>query len=1013
MSILDPVIDGVDSILEWVGSLLKQNTSAYCALETAIDQHTLVARDGSLVSVLKIDGVKFLVGSKEFELLHEGLTYAITPMLKNPGHSLQFAFSYDLEGIKEDIEYSLAPAVETAKRLHLNLEDLFREKHSFLSKYCAREELYLVLWTTPSQLSAQQLKNARKKQNKRIKDGKIPPMKSAQGLVSGFEELIESHASFSRSLESELDKLDMTIERLNVHTALHVIRTSVDPDFTSKEWQPYLPGDRIPLRESNYRKKSQKPYTDKTRDVSEIMWPSLSSQLIPRDGLNLNMRHCEIGDKIYAPVYIDLFPKNINTFAKLFSRIHAAKIPWRISFSVESGGLQSNLFAMKSTIAAIMSFTSSYNALISDSKDFLDYIDVNTDDAVVRLKVVLATWVDKSEENKLKTYVAELVKAVQGWGNCEVAEVSGDPFGATVASCVGLTMDSPATPSLAPMSDVLAMLPIARPASPWKQGAMLLRSPDGKLWPYQPGSSMQTTWIDLIYARPGSGKSVLSNAINLALCLLPGIERLPRIAIVDIGPSSSGLISLLKEALPKNKKHLVAYHRMRMTRDFAINPFDTQLGARHPTPQERSFLVNFLTLLATPLGSEYSYDGMNDMVGLVVDELYKHFSDLENPNKYTAEVDNEVDAKLLELNFHPDANATWWEITDLLFKNSFIHEATLAQRYAMPLLADATSICRTPAIADLFGKVTTPTQESLVEAFSRMISSAIREYPVLSQITRFDLGEARVVSFDLDEVAKTGGEAADRQTAVMYMLSRYVLARHYYFTNENLADMPQMYQDYHRARIQEIRDDPKRLVYDEFHRTAKARAVRDQVVVDMREGRKWKVEVALLSQSLDDFDEVMVEFATSIFIMDAGPMQTINKASKIFGLSEAETQSLRTRVHGPRAGGGTFLAQFATKNGLNTQLITNTLGPIELWAFSTTAEDTRVRNELYERLGPEAARKILAQMYPSGTVTNIIEHRLSLLRDTGELENDSSKSIIKEIIEELVSEYHHNPAFNK
>ena len=56
-----------------------------------------------------------------------------------------------------------------------------------------------------------------------------------------------------------------------------------------------------------------------------------------------------------------------------------------------------------------------------------------------------------------------------------------------------------------------------------------------------------------------------------------------------------------------------------------------------------------------------------------------------------------------------------------------------------------------------------------------MISSAVREYPILSRVTAFDIGDARVVSLDLDEVAKTGGEAADRQTAVMYMLARYVL----------------------------------------------------------------------------------------------------------------------------------------------------------------------------------------------------------------------------------------------
>src|SRR5690606_11165627 len=197
---------------------------------------------------------------------------------------------------------------------------------------------------------------------------------------------------------------------------------------------------------------------------------------------------------------------------------------------------------------------------------------------------------------------------------------SGDSFGGVLGSALGINLMNPAIPAVAPLSDVTYMLPLTRPASPWAQGAVLFRSPDGKPWPYQPGSTLQTTWIDLVYARPGSGKSVLSNSMNLALCLAPGIRRLPRIAVIDIGPSSSGLISLSQPAFPKDQKHLAAYHRLRMVKTMSINPFDTQLGCRFPTPQERAFLVNFLTLLATPVGESRAYDGVSDMAGLIVDE---------------------------------------------------------------------------------------------------------------------------------------------------------------------------------------------------------------------------------------------------------------------------------------------------------------------------------------------------------------------------------------------------------
>jgi len=276
------------------------------------------------------------------------------------------------------------------------------------------------------------------------------------------------------------------------------------------------------------------------------------------------------------------------------------------------------------------------------------------------------------------------------------------------------------------------------------------------------------------------------------------------------------------------------------------------------------------------------------------------------------------------------------------------------------------------------------------------------------------LGDARVVSLDLDEVAKSGGDAANRQTAVMYMLARYVLARHYYLTEESLSNAPEAYRSYHDTRIAEIREDPKRIVFDEFHRTANTKAVRDQVIVDMREGRKWKVQIALISQSVDDFDPVMIEFATSIFILDAGPEQALRRTAEIFGLSETAQTALRNYVHGPRAEGATFLAQFATKEGMNTQLLTSTLGPIELWSFSTTAEDANIRNQLYQKLGPAEARRVLAALFPSGSATKYIEARLAKVKDQGGLIDEEARgSTLDQVVESILDEYAKNPDVKK
>jgi len=997
--IAEAVVGGLDVFMAWLSTSLGQSMESYCAIETADSSTTLVAHDGSLISVIQLQGVNQLVGAEEFEHIHRGVIQTLQTSMSRSGTKMQVLFNYDKEGSAQDISDILEPAMATAKRLDLNLDDLFSERIANLSRYCAREDVYVVFWTTPTSLTPDQAKRSQKDKVAMMKEKNIPAFKDTQFICAAVPELRESHDSYVKSFMENIKMLGMIAQLHDVHEAVRRMRYTVDPEYTDKSWRPILPGDKITVKES-------KQFTG---DISDILWPSLGRQIMPRDAENIDLRTVRIGDRIYSTLFIDLFPKNLQRFMNLFGRTLQTNVPWRISFLVESDGLSST--SLKATLAAVLTVTSKQNRLISDAVNLLNYVNLNTDDVVVKLRVALATWAPVGEMALLRNRASQLAQAVEGWGTCDVGEISGDAFGGIVSSMLAVSDTSVATASIAPLSDVVSMLPLFRPASSWRTGAILFRSPDGKPWPYQPGSSQQTTWIELVYARPGSGKSVLSNAMNLALCLSPGVPRLPHIAVIDIGPSSSGLISLLQEALASHQRHLVAHHRLRMTPDYAINPFDTQLGCRYPTAQERSFLLNFLVLLATPVGDTSPYDGIADMVGMIVDEMYKVLSDTGKPHPYTKNVEEIIDAILDEIGFIADQHSTWWEVTDTLFLAGFFHEAMLAQRHAMPVLADAASIARSSTVEDLYGKITAPTGEPLITAFARMISSAVREYPIIGQITQFDLGEARVVALDLDEVAKSGGDAANRQTAVMYMLARYVLAKNYYLTDDTVNDMPEAYHDFHRERIAEIREDHKRIVFDEFHRTSHTQAVRDQVLVDMREGRKWKVQISLLSQSLEDFDAVMIEFATCVFVMDAGPEQAIRKTTEVFGLSKTAQYALRNRVHGPRESGATFLAQFSTKDGTNTQLLTSTLGPVELWAFSTTVEDVRIRTHLYQALGPSTARQLLARLFKSGSASRLVESRMEQARteESGLIDDNARQGVIDQVISEILTAYGKDP----
>lgn len=1002
----DKFVNGAMSIMDMLGQMGRRTPADYCDLETVDSSTVLVSNKGALVTLMRVSGIKRLIGAQNYyNQVIAGLTTSLSSMFEDKAHSMQVVFEVDHDRTAEQLAAIQSPSEETAKRLGMDLDDLFAARVEVMRKWTAAEACYLAIWTNPEALSKTEIKEEKKLAASQL-TGKISSF-VGQNPLAAVALLRNRHASIVDTLRNELAAVDIMTDILDARQALRTLRETLDPSVTGRDWEPSLPGDRI--------------YPAQRQDKAgyenwDILWPKLGNQVVPRDANIVEPNVVEIGDRIYAPVYIDLFPRRPEFFSDLFARMTEKRLPWRISFLMEGSGLSP--FGFKASVAGIIGFASSNNSMIKRAFNDLTAFQNEAGDTIVQARIAACTWAPKNDRALLSKRVADLVRSLQAWGTCEVSEVTGDPIAGVASSLPMFSQGSVGTKTAAPIDEFLAMMPWLRPSSPWKEGAVTFRSPDGKLMPYQPYSPLQTTWINLVFARPGSGKSVLMNLCNLALVLAPGQTRLPRIAIIDIGPSSGGLISLIKESLPAKDRHLVVHRRLRMVESDAINPFDTQLGCRFPTASEITFLRNLITLLVTDFKDQSPDKGMPNLVAAVIDEMYKQRSDRGEPFRYSPGMNQTVDEAIKRANIHTDTRSTWWEIVDALFSAGEIYPAAVAQRYAVPLLSEAVGVAQSEKIRVTFGAMKVgDTGEPLIDAFCRMIGDALGMYPIMARPTAFDVGDARIVALDLDEVAKSGGVVADRQTAVMYMLARQVLAKDFYLSPEILGDMPapahielretvpvQAYKEYHKNRINEIREDPKRICFDEFHRTAKAPMVREQVLVDMREGRKWKVDIMLASQDLEDFDDLMVKMSTGIFVMDGGNASTIDEISRRFGFSDpAERFALERRVHGPRRGGGTFLAKFATVQGWYTMLLSATLGPLELWAFSTTAEDAAIRDRLYERIGQKRARKVLAYAYPSGSAREDIEERKIRMRESDNLLIDGKVSnVIEQIVNDLI-----------
>lgn len=864
------------------------------------DVYTLVASDGSLLTLIALDGAAQMVGAVEFEQLTRRLGTDLATAFVRSGHILQFVFQRDPDASERVVDRALAPAIATSRKLGLQLDDLFAGRRAVLTEFCAAESVWIAAWTRLSALAPAEAKQAKKDRYHARRS--VPTGATGQDLAATIIALRDRHASFVGNLLSTLEEAQLLARPLTAHEAARQIRAQVDPEFTDDDWRAWLPGDLLPLR-----------WPEGNDDFSHLLYPPLREQVFPREAEQIDLKTVRIGDRLHSPVVMTLGPQQVEPFQRLFNRLLDAGIPFRASFLLEGDGLGS--LAFKNLLASFLGFASTDNKRINQAIDELKARDL-AGETIVRLRVICDTWAYDLKTLRLRA--SALARAIQSWGSCETTEVSGDPLLGLVATLPGLTPRSPAPVSAAPLMEAIQMLPVTRPASPWQQGAMALRSPDGKLLPYQPGSSLQTAWVELGIAPMGGGKSVFLNANNLSLCLLSGLTRLPWISIIDIGPSSSGLISLLQGALPPHQKHLAAYHRLRMTRDYAINPFDTPLGCHAPLPNHRAFLLNLLSLLATPLNATAPYDGVAGIAGTVIDAVYEELGPGRNPRRYDPGADEQVRQAVERANLHVDAHTTWWEIVDGLFDADDIHHAGLAQRYAVPLLADCASMARREGVTSIY-KGHTPSGEPVTDFFWRSLMEAISNYPILREPTRFDLGEARVVSLDLDEVAPRGGEAADRQTAVMYMLARHVLGAKFFLMPAHVALMPPRYRAWHAQQIEQIREDHKRMSWDEFHRVSRNSAIAAQVVGDIetsvRESRKWNLHVSLFSQDFRDIPDILVELATSIFILGAGTETGVDRLVERFGLTPAARYALLNRITKPSRKGANFLALFRTERG--------------------------------------------------------------------------------------------------
>ena len=952
-----------------------KRVDAYCDLAgmsdpAEIDRPCVYAHDGSTCTVIRLRGAQSHLSAGEAGERMMQAFGEIASSLRERGHAMTITFEQSAN-IGEDIERLMTPLHEDSTRKNLSMAATLAETQKLLEEQLVGERILLALWTYREAAVAARFREDAA--TRRGAFGRLGLSRAAQDPSGPYESLKAAHWGFVLAAETALDNHGFLLKRLGGRDGqredLAEIRRALLFHETPPDWRPAGPGDvRYP-----------KVKAKRSSDISTLFAPTLDRQIMTSAAqATTDLRTVEMGGRQYAIAYLSAFPRYMSSFRQLLGNLRGTGvrqriIPFRVAFHLEGGARVNEIRRVLATIGSIVS---PQNKNIRLALDGISAAMQRDEETFVYARIYACTWTEPGEsETVLADRRSRLTRALNAWQSPTVTDSCGDPLRLLVETAPGMVaVARTGNPFIAPVRELAQSLPFHSDAPVERTGQTVFVTLDGKAMPFSAHSPLQTSWLTLIWAPPGSGKSVLLNAMNLDFAAYYSGADLPFIGAIDIGESSRGFIDLLQASLRPDERHLVRYVRLKNeieAREYRVNPFDLGLGRRAPLKREQSFAQNVLMAM---IGSDEPL--MAALVENVVTNIYQRASDMEVTSSckvWQPAKDDEIDARARALGIALHEDLTWWSLTDQFARARDFSMAERAQRFAMPTMNDVIRYLSDGQLRSRFGN-------PLCDLAAAQVESAVNQFPIFASETQLDVGEARIVSIELRDVLHMNPNSdQDRRSNILFFLmSREIFLKRIAGTSDEIVAMrlpndPELrrtYTEFWRRRYTNIEQTRKRFVFDEFHVTGSSPLMASQIDQDIRQGRKWGFEVYLASQRIQDFEKY-VDLASNVIVMKSDTERDRHEMQKVLGVSDAVVEGVRTHVNGPPKDlniAPVILIGRKTTAGESWLFARNKIGPVRLWALSTSFDDRAVRNALYTMTGDvNTALEMLAARFPNGT----------------------------------------------
>ena len=345
------LVDIIENFMYGLIELSRQPAGSFCQLETAQPngaggEMLLVGKDGSLCSVLEIRGTLRLNDEHSLIEMVEELATDLGPLFSGQGHHIQIVMRYDTESTRDEIERISTPRKVAAESIGMNgMVDIIDEWNDKIARFCSYEKVWVVLWTSTKAMSREENSVASKERQQKGKG--MPFGQNGQDITPAARAMVDRHNATIKTLKEALNHANLLFYELSAHDAVYWMRRCIDPEFTSRQWRPLLPGDAIP-------KRVEDTIPSQYSDCSPFSYPRIAQQIIPRQPQDESAEWVRVGDKVYAPLVMSMGPQKTKAFNTLFQNLLKEGIPWQISFNLDGRGMSA--LGFKTTLVDIIAW---------------------------------------------------------------------------------------------------------------------------------------------------------------------------------------------------------------------------------------------------------------------------------------------------------------------------------------------------------------------------------------------------------------------------------------------------------------------------------------------------------------------------------------------------------------------------------------------------------------------------------------------------------------------------------